>query len=132
MLQINMVKYNANWENTNTYENSQIIWSQLYTDKLILIYIQSNLNIFGLSVFRFVNSEYQQRAIWLHLTIQSAIRWSITKVILNYLPLPSWMSQNCLYPITIQIDYGYLLQCNILYLNQGTLLKVLALLPTFN
>ncbi len=46
----------------------------------------------GLSVFGFVANEYQQIALWLlstiH-TIQSAIQWAMTKVILNYSPLPN-------------------------------------------
>ncbi len=45
-VQINMVKYNANWEITNTYENLQIVWSQFFTDKLKFIYIWSNSNIY--------------------------------------------------------------------------------------
>jgi hypothetical protein len=47
----------------------------------------------GLSVFRFVANEYKRIAIWLHSTtcnIRSAIWWAITKVILNYSPLPSF------------------------------------------
>jgi hypothetical protein len=43
---INMVKYNADWEIMITYENLQIVWSQLFTDMLIFVYIWSNLNIF--------------------------------------------------------------------------------------
>ncbi len=45
-LQINMVKYDADREIMNTNENLQIVLSQLFTDKLILIYIRSNLNIY--------------------------------------------------------------------------------------
>ncbi len=45
-LQINTVKYNASREIMNTYENLQIIQSQFFTDKLIFIYIWSNLNIY--------------------------------------------------------------------------------------
>ncbi len=45
-LQINMVKYNANWEITNIYMDLQIVWSQFCTDKLLFIYIQSSLNIY--------------------------------------------------------------------------------------
>ncbi len=48
-----------------------------------------------LSVFRFVSNKYQWRAIWLLLTIRnirSAIWWSIPKVILNYLRLPTWQT----------------------------------------
>ncbi len=54
-----MVKYNANCEIMNTYENLQIVQSQFFTDKLIFIYIWSKLNIFGLLVFRFVAKEYK-------------------------------------------------------------------------
>ncbi len=36
-LQINMVKCNADQENTNTYENLQIVWSKFFTDKLTFI-----------------------------------------------------------------------------------------------
>ncbi len=41
-----MVKYDADWEITNAYENLQIVRSQFFTDKLILIYIGSDLNIY--------------------------------------------------------------------------------------
>ncbi len=30
-----MVKYDANWEIMNTYENLQIVWSQFFTNKVI-------------------------------------------------------------------------------------------------
>ncbi len=39
-------KYDTNQEIKNTHENLQIVLSQFSTDKLILIYIQSNLNIY--------------------------------------------------------------------------------------
>ncbi len=45
-LQINMVKYSADWEIMNIYENLQIVWSQFITDMLLFIYIQSTLNIY--------------------------------------------------------------------------------------
>ncbi len=45
-LQINKVKYNADQEITNTYENLQIVQSQYFTDKLMFVYIWSNLNIY--------------------------------------------------------------------------------------
>jgi hypothetical protein len=38
-MQINIVKYDADWEIMNAYENLQIVWSQLFTDNLIFIYI---------------------------------------------------------------------------------------------
>ena len=41
-----MVKYYADWEITNNYENLQMVWSQFFTDKLLFIYIWSNLNIY--------------------------------------------------------------------------------------
>ena len=91
-LQLNTVKYDADQEITNTYKNLQKVWSQFLTDKLIFISIQSNLNIIGLLVFRFVANVCKQIAIWLHLTIchiWSSIQWAIMKVILNYLPLPT-------------------------------------------
>ncbi len=81
-----MVKYDANWEIMNTYENLQIVQSQFlpiswYSFIFGLIWIS-----IGLSVFRFIAYEYKWRAIW------SAIRWAIMKVILNYLPLPNDIS----------------------------------------
>jgi hypothetical protein len=45
-LQINTVKYYADWEMMNTYENFKIVWSQFFIDKLIFIYIQSYSNIY--------------------------------------------------------------------------------------
>ncbi len=36
-LQINMLKYDAEWEIMNTYENLQIVLSQFFTSKLIFI-----------------------------------------------------------------------------------------------
>ncbi len=45
-LQINMVKYDADWEITNIYENLQIVWSQFFTDILLFIYIRSTSNIY--------------------------------------------------------------------------------------
>jgi hypothetical protein len=45
-LQINTIKYDTDWEITNTYENLQIVWSQFFTDKLIFIYIRYNSNIY--------------------------------------------------------------------------------------
>jgi hypothetical protein len=41
-----MVKYDANWEIKNTYENLQIVRSLFFTDKLMFIYIRSDLNIY--------------------------------------------------------------------------------------
>ncbi len=42
----NMVKYNADQEITNTYENLQIVQNQFFTDMLIFIYIWSSLKTF--------------------------------------------------------------------------------------
>ncbi len=59
-LQINTAKYDADLEITNIYENSQILWSQFFTDMLLFVYIQSTSNIYiGLSVFRFVANKYK-------------------------------------------------------------------------
>ncbi len=43
--QINTVKYDANREITNIYENLQIVWSQFCTNLLLFIYIRSTSNI---------------------------------------------------------------------------------------
>jgi hypothetical protein len=45
-LQINTIKYDANWEITNIYENLQIVRSQFCTDFLLFIYIWSTSNIY--------------------------------------------------------------------------------------
>ncbi len=58
---------------------------------LLFIYIRLTLNIYWLSVFRFVANEYKPIAIQLLSTIRniwSAIWWAKMKVILNYLPFP--------------------------------------------
>jgi len=94
-LQINTVKYNADWE--------IIIFMRIYKQfdpSLSLIcyfsFIFGLLRIsIGLLVFGFVANEYQWRAIWLLSTIRnirSAIWWVIPKVILNYSRLPSWLN----------------------------------------
>jgi hypothetical protein len=64
-------------------------------NKLECLSISSLKNGFG-----FVINEYKWIAIRLHFTIHniwSAIRWTIMKVILNYLPLPSfyWLFISC-------------------------------------
>ncbi len=87
-----MVKYDVNWEIMNTYENLQIVQSQFFTHMLIFVNLGLIWISIGLSVLGFVANEYKQRAMSLHLTIcniRSAIRWAITKVILNYSLLPS-------------------------------------------
>ncbi len=45
-LQISMVKYDADQEIMNTYENLQIVLSQFSTDKQIFILIWYNLTIY--------------------------------------------------------------------------------------
>jgi hypothetical protein len=45
-LQINTVKYDADQEITNVYENLQIIQSQFFTDMLLFVYIRSTSNIY--------------------------------------------------------------------------------------
>jgi len=62
-----MVKYDADREITNIYENLQKGLSQFFTDMLLFVYIRS----IGLSVFGFVANEYQQRAIQLLSTIRN-------------------------------------------------------------
>ncbi len=44
-LQINTVKYDAELEIMNSYENLQTVWSQFFTDILLFVYIQSTSNI---------------------------------------------------------------------------------------
>jgi hypothetical protein len=70
-------------------------WYQLFgvkRDKTVRIVTKHWISI-GLSVFRFVANEYQWIAIQLLSTIhniRSAIRWAVTKVILNYSCLPNF------------------------------------------
>ncbi len=45
-LQINTVKYDADREIMNIYENLQIVWSQFFTDMLLFVYIRSTSNIY--------------------------------------------------------------------------------------
>ncbi len=45
-LQINTVKYDTDWDITNTYKNLQIVPIQFFTNKLIFIYIHYNSNIY--------------------------------------------------------------------------------------
>ncbi len=88
-LQINMVKYNADREITNIYENLQIVGTHFFTDLLPFVNIFGLLQIsIGLLVFRFVVNKYKRITIHALLTIcniQSVIWWAITKVILNCL-----------------------------------------------
>jgi hypothetical protein len=48
-----MVKYDADWEIMNTYENLQIVQSQFFTDKLMFIIFGLIQISIGLSAFRF-------------------------------------------------------------------------------
>ncbi len=58
-LQVNMVKYDADQEITNTYENLQIVQSQFFTDKLLFISIWSNSNIYWFIVIRICCQQIQ-------------------------------------------------------------------------
>ncbi len=91
-LQINMVKYDADREIMNSYENLQTVWSQFFTDMLLFVYIRSTSNIHWFIGIRICCQEYQRRAIQSLSTIRnirSAIWWAIPKVILNYSHIPS-------------------------------------------
>ena len=44
------VKYDADWEITNIYENLQIVWSQFIADMLLFVYICLLRVSIGLSV----------------------------------------------------------------------------------
>ncbi len=57
-----MVKYNANQEIMNTYENLQIVRSQFFTHKLIFVYIQSNSNIYWSNSIQICCHKYKQKA----------------------------------------------------------------------
>jgi hypothetical protein len=50
----------------NTYKNLQIVRSQFFIDKLIFIYIWSNLNIYWFIGIRINENEHKQRAIRFH------------------------------------------------------------------
>ncbi len=45
-LQINMVKYDADQEIMNIYENLQFVWAQFFTNMLLFVYIRSTSNIY--------------------------------------------------------------------------------------
>ncbi len=51
-LQINTVKYDADQEITNIYENLQIVRSHFFTDMLLFVNIQSTLNIYWFFVIQ--------------------------------------------------------------------------------
>ncbi len=57
----------------NTSENLQIVQSQFFTDKLVFVYIQSNLNIYWVISIQ-ICCQQIQRAIWLNWTIHDI--WS--------------------------------------------------------
>ncbi len=42
-----MVKYDTDREIMNTFENLKIVWTEFFTDKLILVYIRYNSYIYG-------------------------------------------------------------------------------------
>ncbi len=108
-LQINTVKYDADREITNLYENLKIVQSQFspicyYSFILGLLWIS-----IGLSVFRFIANEYKWIAIRSLLTIHniwSGIRWTNPKVKKHYFPLPKW--NNTLHIFVIKAYRGQL------------------------
>jgi hypothetical protein len=57
-IQINTMKYDANREITNTYENLQIVGSQFFTNKLLFFYIRKNSNIYWFISIRICCNEY--------------------------------------------------------------------------
>ncbi len=84
-LQINTMKFNANWEITNTYENFQTVWSQFFSDKLIFIYIWSDSNIYWFISIQICCQRIQMKSYSVTIcNIRSTIRWAIAKLISNY------------------------------------------------
>ncbi len=91
-LQINTVKYDADWEITNIYENLQIVLSQFFTNMLLFVYIRSTSNIYWFISILIRCQQIPKNSYSVTLTIctfRSAIWWAITKVILNYSCLPN-------------------------------------------
>ncbi len=87
-----MVKYEANQEIMNTYENLQIVWSQFFTNKLIFIYIGSNANIFWFIDIQICCQQIQMKSYSVTFDYsQYLVTYSMSnkKVNFNYLPLPS-------------------------------------------
>ena len=84
-----MVKYYPTQEITNTYENLQIVRSQFFTNKLIFVYIRSNLNLYLFISIQIHWQWIQTNSYLVICNIRSAIRWAILKVILNCSLLPS-------------------------------------------
>jgi hypothetical protein len=92
-LQINMVKYNVDWEITNIYENLQKVWSHFFTNMLLFVNIWFTSNIYWFIGIQIHCQQIQMNNYSFtfdHFNIQSDIQWAIMNVILNYLMLPSY------------------------------------------
>ncbi len=63
-LQINTVKYYADQEIMNIYENLQIVLSQFFTDMIQFVYIQSTLNIYWFIGIRIRCQRIQTNSYW--------------------------------------------------------------------
>ena len=106
-LQINTVKYNADWEITNIYENLQIVWSQFVTDMLLFVYIQSTSNIYWFIGIQVCCQQIQTNSYLVTFDIRtsrSGIRWMNPKVKKNYLPLLSFNLSKGL--VTLHSDFN--------------------------
>ncbi len=82
-LQINTVKYNADQEIMNIYENLQIVWSQFVTDMQLFIYIQSTSNIYWFIGIQIRCQQIQTNSYSVTFdihTIRSSIQWKNPKV----------------------------------------------------
>ncbi len=80
-----MVKYDANWEITNSYDNLQIVQSQFFTDKLIIIYIQSNLNIYWFIGIRIHCQQIQTKSYLVTFDYSSySVTYSMSNKICNF------------------------------------------------
>ncbi len=98
--QINTIKYDADQEITNIYENLQIVWSQFVTDMLLFVSIRSTLNIYWFIGIRIRCQQIQTNSYSVTFdirTIQSGIRWKNPKVkkqlfAVTYLNLNDWIS----------------------------------------
>ncbi len=81
--QITTVKYDADREITNIYENLQIVWSQFVTDMLLLVSIRSTSNIYSFIGIRICCQRIQTNSNSVTFdicTIRSGIRWTNPKV----------------------------------------------------
>ncbi len=81
--QINTMKYDADREITNIYENLQIVWSQFVTDMLLFVSIRSTLNIYSFIGIRIRSQRIQTNSYSVTFdirTIQSGIQWTNPKV----------------------------------------------------